>query len=160
MATSTKIARREFIRLSAASGAFLALGCYSSTGKESNLVNLSLDGSSPAIALNPYILVETSGKITLFNHRPEMGQGTFQSIPMIVAEELEVNIEKVTIAPSPANRSKYGDQMVVGSRSIHGNFDLMRKVGAGAREMLIRSAAEQWKANGCSQTFRKKIVIR
>ena len=144
MLTSTKIARRDFIKVSTAASALLALG-YSSFGKESHIVNLTLAGSEQVTELNPYIFIEASGKITIFNHRPEMGQGTFQSIPMIVADELEVDIEKITIAQSPADRSKYGDQMVVGSRSIQNNFELMRKVGATAKEMLLRAAAEAWK---------------
>src|SRR6185503_5202129 len=108
--------------------------------RDSKVVNLLLD-ENEAVQLNPYILIEPSGKITLFNHRAEMGQGTFQSIPMIIAEELEVDIEKVDIVISPANSKLYGDQMTVGSRSIQNNYDLMRKVGASAREMLIRAAA-------------------
>ena len=74
-----------------------------------------------------------------------MGQGTFQAIPMILAEELEVDIDKVEIKQSAADRSKYGDQMVVGSRSIQGQYAGMRKMGAAAREMLITAAANKWK---------------
>src|SRR5258708_24564929 len=115
MASSTKIVRREFIKVSAATGALLALGCSPSSGKELRIVNLVLNGSDASIALNAYIFIEPSGKITLFNHRPEMGQGTFQAIPMIVAEELDVHIEQLTIVQSPADRSKYCHQIVVGT---------------------------------------------
>lgn len=80
----------------------------------------------------------------LYNHRPEMGQGTYQSIPMILAEELEVDIEKVEIRPSAANSELYGSQMVVGSRSIQSEFEKMRKMGAAAREVLRQAAANKW----------------
>lgn len=140
---TSAISRRRFIQLSAMSSTLFAIGCVPSTGKESKIANLSL-AESPGRELNAYIFIDPSGKITLFNHRPEMGQGTFQSIPMIIAEELEVDIDKVNIMQSPANRAKYGDQMVVGSRSIQNNFELMRKVGASAKEMLIEAAANQW----------------
>ena len=73
-----------------------------------------------------------------------MGQGTFQAIHMIIAEELEVDIDDVIIKASPANRMKYGDQMVVGSRSINNNFDLMRKVGASAKALFLAAAAKKW----------------
>ncbi len=99
---------------------------------------------SPELALNPFIFIDSSGKIILYNHRPEMGQGTFEAIPMIIAEELEVDMNSITIMPSPADRKIYGDQMVVGSRSINGNYDLMRKIGASAKEMLIAAAATKW----------------
>jgi isoquinoline 1-oxidoreductase subunit beta len=144
MKNINNIPRREFIRLSAMSGIVLALGLAPSDGRKRRIVNLSAV-TNPGRGINAYIFIDSSGKITLFNHRPEMGQGTFQSIPMIIAEELDVDIEKVEILQSPANRAKYGDQMVVGSRSIQSNFELMRKIGASAREMLVTAAAARWK---------------
>jgi isoquinoline 1-oxidoreductase subunit beta len=144
METLPKIPRREFIRLTAVSVAALAVGCVPTDGKESKIVNLA---TTEGIGLNPYILIETTGKITVFNHRPEMGQGVYQAIPMILAEELEVDLESVAIKQSPANRGMYGDQMVVGSRSIRGNYELMRKMGASAKEMLIKAAAQRWNVN-------------
>jgi isoquinoline 1-oxidoreductase beta subunit len=137
------IHRREFIRLSAMSGVVLALGLATHDDRKRRIVNLSAV-TDPGKAINAYIFIDRSGKITLYNHRPEMGQGTFQAIPMIIAEELDVDIEKIEIMQSPADRSKYGDQMVVGSRSIQSNFELMRKIGASAREMLITAAAARW----------------
>ena len=138
------IPRRKFIKVSAVSGTFLALGYLSIFGKEPKIVNLNLAHDDAASELSPFIFIDTDGKITLLNNRPEMGQGTFEAIPMIIAEELEVDIANINIIPSPADRSKYGDQMVVGSRSIHSNYDLMRKVGATAKEMLIAAGAAKW----------------
>ena len=126
------------------SGTILALGYLSIFGQDPKIVNLDLVDEGPETELNPYIFIDSNGKITLFNHRPEMGQGTFEAIPMIIAEELEVDIATINIMPSPADRSKYGDQMVVGSRSIQSNYDLMRRVGASAKEMLITAAAGKW----------------
>ena len=144
MKFSSKIQRRKFIKLSALSGTFLALGYVSIFGREPKIVNIYLEDEGTETELNPYIFIGTDGKITLFNHRPEMGQGTFEAIPMIIAEELEVDIESINIMPSPADRAKYGDQMVVGSRSIQTNYELMRRVGASAKEMLITAAADKW----------------
>ncbi|MFI5152251.1 MAG: molybdopterin cofactor-binding domain-containing protein [Chitinophagales bacterium] len=145
MGHASKIPRRDFIWLSLFTGGSLALGISNLKGADPKIEKIS--AGDPAIALTPYILIDPSGKITLFNHRPEMGQGTYQAIPMLLAEELEVDINQVEIVQSPADRSKYGDQMVVGSRSIRGNYDLVRGVGASAREMLIAAAATQWKSN-------------
>src|SRR5665647_272012 len=144
MKVSSKIPRRKFLKISAMSGTILALGYLSIFGQDPKIVNLDLVDEGQETELNPYIFIDSNGKITLFNHRPEMGQGTFEAIPMIIAEELEVDIATINIMPSPADRSKYGDQMVVGSRSIQSNYDLMRRVGASAKEMLIKAAADKW----------------
>lgn len=147
MDTTKKLHRRNFIRMTAVSaGAVLAVGYIPGGNLETTIINFS-DTGMPGLEMNQYIFIDSTGKITLFNHRPEMGQGTFQSIPMIIAEELEVDIEKVEIQQSPADRSKYGDQMVVGSRSIQSQFTGMRKVGAAAKEMLIKAAADKWKVS-------------
>jgi isoquinoline 1-oxidoreductase beta subunit len=144
MKTVQKIQRRDFIRLAAMSGsAIFVIGCLDVMGKAPQIANLSGDDSLGA-KMNAYIFIDSSGRITIFNHRPEMGQGTFESIPMIIAEELEVDINKVTIMQSPASRKIYGDQMVVGSHSISGNFEMMRKIGASAKEILIVAAANRW----------------
>jgi isoquinoline 1-oxidoreductase subunit beta len=139
--------RREFIRLTAMSGAAVfVVGYFNVKGKSSQIANLSGDDSLGA-KMNAYIFIDSSGRITIYNNRPEMGQGTFESIPMIIAEELEVDIDKINIMQSPASRKLYGDQMVVGSRSISENFNLMRKIGASAKEILITAAANRWKVH-------------
>ena len=144
MKTTNRIHRRKFIQIAAlATGGGFLIGYLPSHDKKSIVANLSNIGET-GLGLNQYIFIEPSGKITLFNHRPEMGQGTFGSIPMILAEELEVDINKVEVMASPADRSKYGDQMVVGSRSIASQFTAMRKMGAAAKEMLIAAAAKKW----------------
>src|SRR5690606_15898825 len=115
------ISRRKFIRLTSASGVFLAIGHLSSASGASKLVSKLVSDAS-FVDLNQYISIGTDNSIVLYNHRPEMGQGTYQSIPMILAEELEMDIEKVEIRPSAANSELYGSQMVVGSRSIQSEF--------------------------------------
>ncbi len=135
------ISRRKFMALSSASSAMLLIGCIPSTGKD-KIVNLSDGGVDTA--LNQFISINSEGLITLYNHRPEMGQGTFQSIPMILAEELDADISQVKIVQSEANSDLYGRQMVVGSHSIQSEFMNCRRMGAAARDMLVRAAAETW----------------
>jgi len=108
MKTPNKIARRKFLQLTAFSGAGVALGYMFASGKEPQIAHVNIGDDSLESEVNPYIFIDSKGKITLFNHRPEMGQGTYEAIPMIIAEELEVNIDDVNIMPSPANREKYG----------------------------------------------------
>ncbi|MEP6845434.1 MAG: molybdopterin cofactor-binding domain-containing protein, partial [Panacibacter sp.] len=139
---------RKFLQLTALSGVGLALGYIFISGKVPKIAHAGIVDESLEAEVNPYIFIDKNGKITLFNHRPEMGQGTYESIPMIIAEELEVDINNVNILPSPANSEKYGDQMVVGSRSINNNYDLMRKIGASAKEMFVTAAAARWSIKG------------
>ena len=144
MKFSLKIPRRKFLEISALSGSFLAIGYISIFGQEPKIINLDQPDENPEGELNPFIFIDSKGNITILNNRPEMGQGTFEAIPMIIAEELEVDMNAINILPSPADRSKYGNQMVVGSQSIHSNYDLLRKAGAAAKQMLITAAAARW----------------
>ncbi len=143
---TSAINRRKFIQLGALSGGALVIGCVPNyDGKEQaiNLANLP-KGNLDEQTLNQFIKIDTEGAITLFTHRPEMGQGTFQSMPMILVEELEVDIEAVKIEQSIADRDLYGSQMVVGSRSVQSEYHKLRKMGAAAREMLVQAAADKW----------------
>lgn len=140
------LTRRKFIQLSTAAGAYLAIGCLpDAQGNESVISGLTSDPDK--VDLNQFISIGKDGSIVLFNHRPEMGQGTFQSIPMILAEELEVGMDQIEIRQSAASRELYGSQMVVGSRSIQTEFEKLRKMGAAARELLKQAAANKWKVN-------------
>ena len=138
-----KISRRNFMKLSSVTGAFLVVGCVpGQDGRKEVFVQVTSDLTG--VNLNQFISIGKDNSITLFNHRPEMGQGTFQSIPMILAEELEVDIDQVEIKQSEADRETYGSQMVVGSRSIQTEFEKLRLMGASAREMLRQAAANIW----------------
>lgn len=138
------ISRRKFMQLTSAAGVFLSIGHFpDGSGQNSIVAHLSPDPER--VNLNQFVSIGTDGSIVLFSHRPEMGQGTYQSIPMILAEELEVDIDKVEIRPAPANAALYGNQYVIGSRSIPTEFENLRKMGAAAREMLRQAAANIWK---------------
>lgn len=137
-----KVSRRKFIQVASRASAFLVVGIPTIASGKNLFTDLTSDVSE--VELNQFISIGTDGSITLFNHRPEMGQGTFQSIPMILAEELEVTMDQVTIKQSAASSKLYGSQMVVGSRSIQTEFEKLRKMGAAAREMLKQAAANRW----------------
>ena len=155
MKTGT-LSRRRFIQLSSASGALLVVGCVPGKSGE-EIVNASAVANA---SLNQFITIDERGHVILYNHRPEMGQGTFQSIPMILAEELEVNMDQVEIRQSEADRDLYGSQMVVGSRSIQTEFLKLRKMGAAAREMLISAAVDVWGAERSDCTAQNGVVTR
>src|ERR1044072_2585992 len=98
MGNTPDVSRREFLRQAALSGVALTLGSYwPASGKSGgNIVQIDYSGNI-ATELMTWISIEGTGKVTIFNHRSEMGQGTWQTIPQIVAEELEVNMADISI---------------------------------------------------------------
>lgn len=138
----TSLDRRNFIRLSSITGTGLIMGLSANANGLSSLTNLS--ESKDPYALGAFIHIHPNGEIILFNSKPEIGQGTFQSIPALMAEELEVDLDKVTIQQTDGQK-KFGTmQFAGGSMSIRSEYQNLRKVGAAAREMLIKAAAIQW----------------
>ncbi|MFN8355529.1 MAG: molybdopterin cofactor-binding domain-containing protein [Spirosomataceae bacterium] len=139
----TGVSRRNFLRVSGAAGlSVLALGiAESALGKAVTLTKLP--PRTLALELNPYILLDNTGKITIFNPRPDMGQGTYQSMPTLVAEELEVTLDQITIKQTNG-LGKYGGQLSGGSSSVRTRWMPMRKAGAAVKEMLIKAAAQRW----------------
>lgn len=94
-------------------------------------------------SLNPFVTISESGEITIMAHIPELGQGIFQGIPAVIAEEMGVSMDQVTIVKASALR-KYGGQSIGGSRSIRSLFTPMRQLGAATKDLFIRAAANQW----------------
>lgn len=132
--------RRNFLKTSSLTTFGFALG-VSSFAKDATLKKIT-----PAIVsleINPFIIIDTAGNITLVNPRPDMGQGSTQAVPSLLAEELEVSLDKVKIVQSDG-KGKYGNQTSGGSSSVRALWQPIRKAGAAAREMLTQTAAKRW----------------
>src|SRR5688572_17040018 len=142
METINKLSRRNFIRLSGMTGAALTLGLYAKGEDLQVLKSSSINAAG--VELNAWISIDTSGKVTIMNHRAEMGQGAYQSVPQMIAEELEVDIDKVNIVFGIGNEKKYGNQITGGSSTVRSAYKHLGKMGASAREMLIEAAAKKW----------------
>ncbi|MGC4023235.1 MAG: molybdopterin-dependent oxidoreductase [Cyclobacteriaceae bacterium] len=120
--------------------------------------------------MNAWISIDNSGQVTITNHRAEMGQGSYQSVPQIIAEELEVDLDQVNIVFAQGDGKKYGSQITGGSSTIRGSYTSFCNLSASAREMLIETAANKWNVsksechaeNGfvISQTNGEKIQLR
>ena len=140
--------RRTFLRQAGLSGIALTIGCYwPALGKSVGEIIHTDDAKDAETELMAWISIDGTGKVTIFNHRSEMGQGTWQAIPQIIAEELEVSMDQVSIRYAAANPQKYGPQPQEGSFSIRGWYQQLLNIGASAREMLIEAAATQWRVN-------------
>src|SRR6516162_8171135 len=142
------ISRRGFIGVGAAAGAGLVVAFYFKHGGST---------SGGSFAPNAYLQITPDEKITVVVARSEMGQGVRTSLPMILAEELEVDLNQITIEQAGAS-TLYGSQATGGSASVHTTWDPMRKAGAQAREMLIGAAASEWGVQASSCTARSGAV--
>ena len=125
--------RRTFLFAGAAAGGGLWVG---------------LDGAAadtvPNLSINPWVKITVDNRIIITSHNPEIGQGIKTSIPMLVAEELDVDWVQVEIVQALADASIYGRQVAGGSMATTLQYDALRRVGAGARAMLVAAAAAAW----------------
>ncbi len=149
MISSTAVTRRTFLKSTAAAGAGLVIAIYL---PESEAQALPPSQSAGAFAPNAWLSIDKSGSVTVTVAKSEMGQGVRTSLPMIVAEELEVEWSTISIVQADAEQSRYGSQGTGGSSSVRRSWDMLRAAGAAAREMLIAAAAHEWgaKAADCS----------
>ena len=101
--------------------------------------------------LNPFVRIDSDETVTIIVNHSEMGQGVYTSLPMLVAEELECDWNKVVVEPAPVdpsyNHTLWGIQGTGGSTSVQSEWERLRKVGATVREKLIAAAADTWKVD-------------
>ena len=135
-AAALELDRRSFLKIIALAGGGFALGLYS---RDEDAIAESADAFAP----NAFIRITTNGTVTLVAKNPEIGQGVKTSLPMILAEELEVDFKTVAVEQAPYD-AELGRQVIAASRSIPDNYLLLRRAGATARMMLIAAAAETW----------------
>lgn len=135
---STLSRRRYFLKasVSAAGGLLLAGADIASAQPRRRSGPMPLPAS--------FIEIHPSGTITLLAKNPEMGQGIKTALPMILAEELDADWARVEVKQADLDEARYGSQSAGGSRSTPNNWDLMRRMGASARVMLITAAANRW----------------
>jgi len=148
--------RRQFVKVSALAGGGLLVGTYVRLGE--------LGAAEPSAAAaadftpNAFISISSSGAVSIIAPNSEMGQGVKTSLPMIVAEELDVAWEQVTITQGDLNPA-FGRQMSVGSQSTPSNFLPLRRAGATARAMLIQAAAETWSVSASECSTEGGVVL-
>jgi isoquinoline 1-oxidoreductase beta subunit len=160
--------RRGFMKAGAVAGGgllfgFSLFGC-SKDGKEGQndrkekpsetaVGQAATAASEPAgLAHDAFIRIDRDGIVTLIIHKVEMGQGTFTSMPMLLAEELGADLSKVKLEQAPADNSLYADpmlggQVTGGSTSVRGAWKPLREAGAKVRTVLVQAAAQTWKVD-------------
>src|SRR5204862_2194554 len=150
--------RRTFLKTTTAVGGGLVIGSY-----------LALDGSDELLAAgsfepNIWLKINNDDTVRIMLSQLEMGQGVMTSMPMLVAEELDVDWSKIKTEWTPAD-AKYGNpnfggqQLTAGSNSVRGMWKVLRGAGATARAMLVTAAAQTWNVPENSLTTEKGEVI-
>src|SRR5262249_34202369 len=140
-----QVDRRSFIKFSALAGGGLLVGVYTKSE-----VLAQRGGGGPgggaAAAVNPnvYITVHPDNTFTVIAKNPETGQGMRNALPMIIADEFDVDWKQVKVQQADLNQQLYGQQIEGGSTAIPSNYTPMRNVGAAARMMMVSTAAKQW----------------
>jgi isoquinoline 1-oxidoreductase beta subunit len=141
-ADDTSLSRRSFLTTSAAIGGGLAISLS---------LPFSRSEASPSdtFAPNAFIRIGSEGQVVLTMPYVEMGQGTYTSIPMLIAEELDVSLKQVRLEHAPPNEKLYanpllGVQATGNSNAMRGAWKPLREAGATARMMLIAAAAKRW----------------
>lgn len=139
------ISRRTFLRTGVTIGGGLVLGFSLPFSRPE--ANAATEVTAP-FAPNAWLRIGADGKVTVMLHKSEMGQGIMTSLPMLVAEELDADWSMIGVEFAPADPAyasvPSGEQMTGGSRAIRGSWEMLRKAGATARQMLIVAAAQTW----------------
>jgi isoquinoline 1-oxidoreductase beta subunit len=158
---STGAGRRDFLKLTVSTamggGLLLAFGLPA----RGEVRDTNTRGAP--FAPNAFIRIDRAGKVTFVMPVVEMGQGTYTSIPMLLAEELEVDVDKVAIEHSPPDDKLYvnpliGAQLTGGSSAIRGTYGPLRQAGAAARAMLITAAARRWNVDPATCSAQDGVV--
>lgn len=141
---STNMDRRSFLKASALAGGGLMIGFNWFAGCEPS-------GSAPVkgtpdqwFDVNAFLKIGDNGLVTIMSPNPEIGQNVKTSMPMIVADELDVDWRDVVVEQAGLDTDKYTRQLAGGSQSIRQGWEGLRTAGAAARQMLMDAAAERW----------------
>lgn len=134
------ISRRAFLQVTAVGGGGVLLGLY---------FKPSLFGQgqpAPAVPVPAaFIRIAADGTVTIIGKNPEVGQGVKTSLPMTIADELDVDWKDVRVEQADLDLSKYANQFAGGSTATPNSWNQMRQVGAAMRSLLISAAAQTWK---------------
>src|SRR6202166_4977723 len=157
------LSRRRFLSVSAAVGGGLLIGFTTRPSIEAAEAAQSV--ASPPFTPNAFIRIGSDGQVVMTMPYVEMGQGTYTSIPMLIAEELEVDLKQVRLEHAPPNEKLYGNPLLGGiqatgnSNAIRAAWQTLREAGAIARTMLVAAAAKLWNVDPASCRAQKGEVL-
>jgi isoquinoline 1-oxidoreductase beta subunit len=155
-----RLSRRNFLRIAATAGGGLMISVPLPFA-----VGDAAAADDDAFVPNAFIRIAGNGQVVLTMPYVEMGQGTYTSIPMLIAEELEVDLSQVRLEHAPPDEKRYGNPLIGGvqatgnSNAVRAAWQPMRQAGAIARTMLITAAAQRWNVDPVSCRARSGEVL-
>ena len=156
--TSFTFSRRNFLRTTALASGGMLIGFNLFTACKSE-VEMPVDIASLNFNdFNAFIKIADNGMVTIFSPNPEIGQGVKTSMPMIIAEELDVPWEHVHVAQGILDNKNYQRQVAGGSQSIRFGWDALRQTGATTRQMLVNAAAARWGVDASTCTVSEGVI--
>lgn len=138
---TTSLDRRDFLRVSSIAGGGLMLGAWLDY-RLPNELHAAEPGTATDFAPNAFIRITPDGRITIVAKNPEIGQGVKTSMPQLIAEELDVPWDKITIVQADSDPAKYGSQVAGGSTATPTNWEPLRRAGAVGRALMLTAAAQ------------------
>jgi len=154
---NTTLNRRKFIKVSSLAGGGMLLNFSFLAGCEFRDSQL-LEMPKEWFELNSYIKIGDNGLVTLYSANPEFGSNIKTSMPMILAEELEINWEKVLVEQADYYPDRFERQFTGGSQGIRRGWEPLRTAGATAKKMLIQAAAQLWQTQE-DQVYAKEGML-
>ena len=159
---NTNKSRRKFLKVSSAAGGGMLIG-FNWMGCQSEAKETVVKEVMKAIPkvwseFDAFIKIGETGLVTIMSQNPEIGQNIKTSMPMIVAEELDVAWKDVVVEQAPLNEEWYPRQVAGGSQSIRSTWETLRKAGATAKQLLMETAAEKWEADLADCTVSEGII--
>jgi isoquinoline 1-oxidoreductase beta subunit len=142
MTMTLGISRREFLRVSAVAGGAMLVALYVERFGARSAV--AAEPSAAEFVPNASIRITRGGAVTIMAQNPELGQGLKTMLPMIIADELDVDWKSVTVEQAGLDTAHYENQYAGGSTATPNHWMRMRQVGAAARTMLVAAAAQTW----------------
>jgi isoquinoline 1-oxidoreductase beta subunit len=163
---ASDISRRGFLKVAVAAGGSLMIGFHIDAASAETAFEPGVPARPKGYELKPnaFIAIAPDGKVTFQIPQEEMGQGVYTSLSQLIADELDVSLDRVTPLPAPPIEAVYGApgsgrMSTGGSRSIRNYYTPLRLVGASGRAMLVQAAANQWQVDAATLRTENGEVI-
>jgi isoquinoline 1-oxidoreductase beta subunit len=139
--------RRAFLKTSAGAGGLILS------------FSIPVQAAEAARELNAYVRIAPDGIVTIVGKNPEIGQGVKTMLPMLIAEELDIDWKDIRVEQADNDPTRYGRQFAGGSTATPQHWDQLRRVGAAGRAMLVEAAAQGWGVPAAECTTASGVVL-